>query len=311
MKILVTGAAGCIGSNLCSALLNKGDYVVGIDNYITGRKENIEELIKHHRFSFLNFDITEPFSYCPDNIFDGISRIYHLACPTGVPNLTRLSEEMIQTCSTGTNNVLQLARTHNARVVFTSSSEVYGNPKESPQKIYYTGNVDPTGVRSPYEEGKRFSETLCTMYVRKYGVDARIVRVFNTYGPHMSSRDERVIPTLLIQAGQQKPLTIHGDGSQIRTFCYVDDLVNALTTIMEQGSAGSVYNAGSDKQVTIRELAETIKKLTKTTATITTIPRPSHDHQSRLPDLTELKQLGWKLTVSLTEGLERTIQSMR
>lgn len=310
MRVLVTGAAGCIGSNLCNALLNRGDYVVGIDNYITGQKENIEELAKNSRFRFLKFDITKPFSHCPDDIFDNISLIYHLACPTGVPNLTRLAEEMIQTCSAGTNNVLELARQKKARVVFTSSSEVYGNPKESPQKISYTGNVDPTGVRSPYEEGKRFSETLCTMYVRKYGVDARIVRVFNTYGPRMSMKDERVIPTLLTQAFANEPLTIHGGGNQMRTFCYVDDLVNALITVMEKGEQGHVYNAGSDKQITIRELAETIKKITNTTAPIATIPRPTHDHQSRLPDLTELKKLGWDLTVPLTSGLEKTIQSM-
>lgn len=310
MTILVTGAAGCIGSNLCLTLLNRGDYVVGIDNFITGQKKNIEELRKHPRFSFFEHDIANQWPHILVQSVTNVSQIYHLACPTGVPNLTRLAEEMIDTCSTGTKNVLEYARKTGSRVIFTSSSEVYGDPKESPQKVSYTGNVNPTGLRSPYEEGKRFSESLCAMYGRKYHVDVRIVRVFNTYGPRMSMKDERVIPVLLQQAFSNKPLTIHGDGTQIRTFCYVDDLVNALTTVMEDGVAGSVYNAGSDKQVTIHYLATMIQKITKSTATVVSISRPSHDHQSRLPDLSELKKLGWKLTVPLTAGLEKTIQSM-
>lgn len=318
-NILITGAAGFIGSNLAQTLLDQGHSVVGIDNFITGSKRNISQLNRNRNFIFIEHDIIKPLK--PSAVCGELSAIFHLACPTGVPNLTKLAEEMLLACSVGTTNVLNLARKNNAHVVFTSSSEAYGNPKESPQKESYTGNVDPTGVRSPYEEGKRFSESLCMMYQRKYGTDVRIVRVFNTYGPNMSLKDQRVIPAFMRQVMNDEPLTLHGDGSQIRTFCYVDDLVSALTTVMEKGKAGMVYNAGGDEQMTIRELAELVLQITNPTSSLDKLgtslgagseqriansERPIHDHDSRLPDLTNLKALGWKQKVSLKEGLLKT-----
>ena len=342
---LITGAAGFIGSNLARTLLDQGHRVIGIDNFVTGSRENITHLTKHPNFTFIQQDITKPINLKSE--IRNLKSVYHLACPTGVPNLTKLAEEMLLSCSVGTMNVLNLARKNKAHVVFTSSSEAYGNPKESPQKESYTGNVDPRGIRSPYEEGKRFSESLCMMYQRKYGIDVRIVRVFNTYGPNMSMKDQRVIPAFVRQIMNDEPLTVHGDGSQIRTFCYVDDLVSALTTVMEKGKAGMVYNAGGDEQVSIRELAELVLKIAnskphfvptyvgtssgkqstvnsrKQTSTsknssrlpitdyrllTTSVARPKHDHDSRLPDLTKIKRLGWRQKVSLQKGLLKTLK---
>jgi nucleoside-diphosphate-sugar epimerase len=295
-RILVTGAAGLIGHNLCKKLLNDGYDVIGLDNFITGEKKNIAPLLKNSRFKFIKHDINKNLELRIKNL----EWIFHLACPTGVPNIKKLGEEMALTCSVGTKNVLDLARRHRAKLLFTSSSEVYGDPQIFPQSEDYTGNVDPTDYRSPYEEGKRFSETLISLYVRKYHLDARIVRVFNTYGPGMSDRDSRVISTFLYQARQGKSLTVQGDGRQKRTFCHVDDLINGLILIMEKGKKGQVYNLGSDKETTILELAKMISS-----NSIKFIPRPGHDHKRRLPDLSKVRKLGWKLQINLQEGLSQ------
>src|SRR3990167_7366280 len=246
MRILVTGGAGFIGANLCQRLLEQNHEVIAVDNLITSDGSNLKRLQSFPNFTFFKHDIIKPFPRKLTTNNSQLTTIYHLACPTGVPNLTKLAEEMLLTCSRGTRNVLELVRLHQAQFLVTSSSEVYGNPLVSPQTENYTGNVDPIGIRSPYEEGKRFSESLIQMYVRKYNVNAKIVRVFNTYGNYMSSGDSRVIPRFLNQALNGKSLTVEGKGLQTRTFCYIDDLVDGLITVMEKGKKGEVYNLAND-----------------------------------------------------------------
>ena len=315
--ILITGGAGFIGTNLCKKLLDEGCRVTVVDNLITSSGENLTELSKNPNFKFIKHDITKP-KWKMVNDKWKIDVIYHLACPTGVPNLTKLAEEMLLTCSIGTQNVLQLALKKKAKLVFTSSSEIYGNPEKFPQNENYTGNVNPIGIRSPYEEGKRFSESLISMYVKKYGLDASIARVFNTYGPLMSRDDSRVIPRFLNQASEGVPLTVEGKGKQTRTFCYVDDLVDGLLLLEKRGGKGEVYNIGSDKEISIKNLAKEILKLTKSRPKddqplaekniIKYIPRPSHDHNGRRPTLIKIKKLGWKQKTNLKEGLLKTVQ---
>lgn len=314
-NILVTGAAGLIGSNLCQKLLKSGHLLVACDNFITGRKQNIRQLATYPKFTFIKYDIVKPFTINPlrprseaGHLPLTINQIYHLACPTGVDNLVPLAQEMLLTCSLGTRNILEVARINKAKLLFTSSSEVYGDPQISPQSEDYTGNVNPVGPRSPYEEGKRFAESLITMYARKYKIDAKIVRVFNTYGPGMAPNDSRVIPTFLRQADKGLPLTIKGKGIQRRTFCYVDDLVDGLILIMKKGKKGEVYNLGSDSEIAIIELAQTILNVTKTKSSFKFVKRESHDHQMRLPDIGKVQRLGWRPKISLASGLKKTVQ---
>jgi len=308
MKILVTGGAGFLGANLCKRLLEEGHEVAAVDNFITGSPKNIRDLNKYPKFTFIKHNITQPFLSTNRELLT-MNQIYHLACPTGVNNLVPLAEEMILTCSFGTRNVLELARKTGTKVLFTSSSEVYGDPQVSPQKEDYTGNVDTTGIRSPYEEGKRFAESLILMYVRKYNVDAKIVRVFNTYGPKMSKKDTRVIPQFLRQALANQPITIHGKGLQTRTHCYVDDLVKGLILVLRKGQKGQVYNVGGEEQITVVNLAKIILKLTSSKSQLKFVERPPHDHQSRQPDLTKIKKLGWKQKISLEQGIRKTIEA--
>lgn len=311
MKILITGSTGFIGSNLARSLLKKGHSVIGVDNLITSDSDNIKDLKKYPRFTFIKHDITKPFPKNISRITSHVSQIYHLACPTGVPNLVPLAEEMLFTSSIGTINVLELAKKTRAKLLFTSSSEVYGDPLVSPQTEEYTGNVNPTGVRSPYEEGKRFAESLITMYVRKFKTKAVIVRVFNTYGPLSSSGETRVIPRFLRLALSGKPLTIQGTGNQIRTFCYIEDLVTGLWTIMKKGKVGEVYNLGSDRETTILDAAKLILKLTGSKSRIIFTPRPPHDHQRRQPSLGKIRHLGWEPFTTLSQGLKFTLQSLQ
>ena len=306
--VLVTGGAGFIGTNLCKLLLDQGNNVIAIDNFITSSGDNLKELRKHQNFTFIKHDITQPLPASIRKHEARIREIFHLACPTGVPNVTKLGEEMLLTCSVGTRNVLETARANKAKLLFTSSSEVYGDPEIFPQAEDYTGNVDQIGVRSTYEEGKRFSESLVAMYVRKYNLDAKIVRIFNTYGPHMTLTDTRVIPNFIQQIKSNKPLTVQGKGNQRRTFCYVDDLVAGFLTVMEKGKTGEAHNLGGDQEYTIKELAETVIKLTSTKQKISFIPRPGHDHQARRPDLKKVKKLGWKQKIKLEEGLKKTLE---
>ena len=305
MTALVTGGAGFIGTNLIKRLLDAGYAVIAVDNFITSDGRNVKAIDNHRKYLFVKHDIAKPL---PKKIQSKkIDAIFHLACPTGVPNLIPLAEEMLLTCSYGTRNILELAKKNNASVVFTSSSEVYGDPEVFPQKEEYSGNADPVGIRSPYEEGKRFSESIVAMYVRKFGVNAKIVRVFNTYGPYMSINDSRVIPNFIHKAIGGKPIPVQGDGKQKRTFCYVDDLVSGILLVEKKGTKGKVYNLGSDKELSIAALAKKILTITGSKSKITNTARPAHDHKRRMPDLGKVKKLGWKQTVDLDEGLKRTL----
>jgi len=307
-KILITGGAGFIGLNLTEKLLELGHEVYSVDNFVTSEREKVSEFLNHEKYHFEEQDITCGLGKFATIPFD---EIYHLACPTGVDNLLRLGEEMIMTSSLGTKNVLEVAHEHGSTVVYTSSSEVYGEPEKSPQRESYTGNVSPVGMRSPYEEGKRIGETLVMLYVRKYKVHGIIARVFNTYGPRMGMRDSRVIPKFISSIKKNDALPIHGDGSQVRTFCYVDDLVDGLVILANRGVKGGVYNLGSQEQIKIRELAYTVRKIYGNGLKFKKVKRPIHDHSSRLPDTRKIEKLGWREKVSLSEGLRRVLWNLQ
>jgi len=310
MTILITGVAGHIGSNIANRLLGEGNEVVGVDNFITGSKENLKILLSNPKFVFIKASIEE--QWLKDELAAyHFEEIYHLACPTGVPNLERLSEEMLSATSIGTRNILKIAQEHKSRFLLASSSEVYGEPNIFPQTEEYTGNVQPTGMRSPYEEGKRFSESLVAAFVRKHKLDAKIARIFNTYGPNMSWADQRVVPRFLDQALSGKALTVHGGGLQRRTLLYIDDLVSGLVLILRDGDSGEIYNIGSDKECSILEVANLILKLTNSKSRILFTQRPPHDHQARMPSLEKINKLGWQPKTSLELGLQKTLESLK
>lgn len=304
--VLITGGAGFVGSNLCRTLLGRGDMVYAVDNLVTGRRENIAPVLSDKNFRFFELDINNPHFFQVFKKYP-VQYIYHLACPTGVPNIDRLCEEMILTSSVGTRHVLELARLHHSKMLFTSSCEVYGQPQVFPQRESYSGNVDSVGPRSPYEEGKRFSEALIAMYVRKYGVMARIIRIFNTYGPGMSLSDHRVVPSFLRAVLAGEPLRVYGDGRQTRTHLYIDDLIKGILLAITVGKEGEIYNVGGVKQVTVKELAELLIRLTGHSAGISFQPHFIEDHQHRLPSVEKVEQLGWKQTVALEDGLQRML----
>ena len=308
MIILVTGGAGFVGSNLCEKLLAEGHQVIAVDNFITSSPRNLTKLKKNPHFKFYKLDVTQKkFARTITKNYPHLDQIYHLACPTGVPNCLTLAEEMIDACSDGTKNTLRLALGYHAPVVVTSTAEVYGDPQVFPQTEDYRGNVSTTDERSAYEEGKRFTEALVAMFVRKYNLNARIARLFNAYGPQMSLEDARVHPQMVQQALAGKPVTVYGDGQQTRTFCFVDDTINGLLIIMEKGIAGSVYNVGSDQPTTILELAELIIKLTNSSSLPQLVPHFIADHRGRLPSVEKLKALGWQRKIDLISGTQKMI----
>jgi len=312
MNILVTGAAGFIGSNLSSRLLKDGHKVWAVDNFTTGRRENVDQLKENKNFHFFECGIeTDEFLKFVKDTGVKFDQIFELACPTGVPNIEILGDEMLDACSAGTKNSLIVAKDHNAAFLFTSSSEIYGDPERPTQAETYTGNVDPIGWRASYEEGKRFSEATIKHYVRKYGVNAKMVRLFNVYGPKMALADYRVIPMFVTQALAGKNLTVHGKGDQSRTMCFVDDLINGLQIVMEKGVAGDVYNLGSDKSITMLEFAQKIIEITGSTSKISYVPRAEHDHNSRMPVLDKVRSLGWDYKVDLDTGLKITVEDFK
>ena len=279
-----------------------------MDNFITGRRENVRPLLASANFHFSRLDITSR-HFLAAFLKVPLGEIYHLACPTGVPNIARLGEEMMLASSVGTRHVLELARMHRARFLFSSSSEVYGQAEVSPQHERYCGNVDPLGPRSPYEEGKRFAESLVALYVRTYGVDADIVRLFNAYGPGMSPEDTRVLPRFLQSIRNGRPLTVYGDGRQTRTFCYIDDFIRGLRLVMERGERGEVYNIGGSRPLAIKELARLVIRITGYRQGISLRPHFVEDHSGRKPSLVKIRKLGWRPAVPLREGLRRMIAS--
>ncbi len=309
-RIVITGGAGFIGSHLCAFLVNQGHTVICFDNLITGQKSNIDTLLKQQNFSFIKGD-TRNISSDDHPFGNHIDQIYDLASPASVTYVVDHPITAATVNAFGAKNLLDIAHKHHARFFFASSSEVYGDPKEHPQKETYWGNVNPIGVRSGYDEGKRFGETLTMAYHREYGLDARVARIFNTYGPHSHPEDSRVVPRFVMQALAGKPLTVHGDGSQTRSFCYVSDLVDGLVRLMESKEVEPV-NLGNSDEYTIIDLAKKIIEMTKSQSKISFVPRPQDDPSVRQPDITLAQEkLKWKPMMPLEEGLRRTIEYFR
>ena len=277
-RILVTGGAGFLGSHLCQALLEKGNDVICLDNFFSGHKNNINHLSDFPYFEIIRHDIIQP-------LFVEVDRIYHLACPASPIHYQYNAIKTIKTNVLGTINMLGLAKRTKARILLASTSEVYGNPKINPQPEDYWGNVNPIGIRSCYDEGKRVAETLMMDYFRQNHVDIRIARIFNTYGPRMAVNDGRVVSNFIVQALKEEPLTIHGDGSQIRSFCYVTDLIEAVQLMMEKEDFIGPVNLGNPDEITILELAKKIIKLTGSKSKIVFTSLPSDDPIQRCPDI--------------------------
>ena len=301
MSILITGGAGFIGYHLCKKKLEEGKTVICVDNLHSGQSDNINLLMTYTNFSFYNINIIFPF-----NIQEDIAEIYHLACPASPKYYQEDDLYTLDTCYKGTENVLNLALKKNSKVLFTSTSEIYGEPLEHPQNEEYRGNVNTFGPRSCYDEGKRVAESLMYAY-KKLGVDIRIVRIFNTYGPNMRINDGRVVTNFISQALSNQPLTIYGDGSQTRSFCYVDNMVDGLIKLMDS-DYGEPLNLGNPEETTIKELAEMIKELTNSESEIIYKEIPIDDPTRRKPDITKATTiLNWYPTTDLTQGLIHTI----
>lgn len=300
--ILVTGCAGFIGSNLSLKLLEKRNKVIGIDNLITGSWENIKDLKKSANFSFIKQDITAPLK-----IKRQIDEIYNLACPASPVDYQKYPIETLMTGSIGVKNVLDLALKKKAKFLHTSTSEIYGEPQEHPQKEIYWGHVNPIGPRSCYDESKRFAESLIENYRKKFDLNTKIVRIFNTYGPKMRADDGRVISNFITQSLKGKNLTVYGQGSQTRSFCFVDDLVEGLIKMMAGGEHGPI-NLGNPDEYTVLRLAKKIIKLTKSKSKVVFLPLPKDDPTRRKPDITlAKKKLAWQPKISLQKGLLETI----
>jgi UDP-glucuronate decarboxylase len=304
VRILITGGAGFLGSHLCDRLIGQGHDVICLDNYFTGSKKNVEHLLGNPRFELIRHDITQP-------ILLEVDRIYNLACPASPVHYQYNSLKTIKTSLLGSVNMLGLAKRVKARILQASTSEVYGDPTVHPQTEEYWGNVNPIGIRSCYDEGKRVAETLFMDYHRQNRVDIRIVRIFNTYGPRMNTNDGRVVSNFIVQALQNKDITVYGDGSQTRSFCFASDLIEAILRTMEQPEIGPI-NIGNPGEFTILELAEKIIKLTGSKSKIVREPLPSDDPKQRKPDISKAKKfLNWEPKVNLEEGLMQTIEYFR
>lgn len=304
MKILVTGGAGFIGSHLIDRLMEQGHEVICLDNFFTGTKRNIQHWMGHPNFELIRHDITDPIKLEAD-------QIYHLACPASPVHYQYNPIKTLKTNVIGTMNMLGLAKRIKARFFLASTSEVYGDPDVHPQTEEYRGNVNPIGIRSCYDEGKRVAETLTFDYHRENKVDVRVVRIFNTYGPRMLENDGRVVSNLIVQALRKKPLTIYGDGSQTRSFCYVSDLVEGFIRLMNSEHIGPM-NLGNPGEYTILELAQKIQTMINPDVDLIYQPLPQDDPRQRQPDITRAKTwLGWEPTIPLDEGLKLTIDDFR
>ncbi len=308
MTVLVTGAAGFLGRHLTASLLDDGHEVAGVDNFITSDSADLRPLLRRPGFSFEELDITgAAFRTFASGL--KLEAIYNLACPTGVPNLGPMALEMLRTCYEGSYAVLELAREQGCPALVTSTAEVYGNPEVVPQPESYTGNVDTLGPRKGYEEGKRVAETLFGIYAERYGVAAKVARVFNTYGPGMCLTDTRVVPSFVRKALLGEPLVVHGDGGQTRCHVYASDQVAGLRLVLQQGMPARAYNIGTQTPFTVGDLAELVLELTGSRSEIQRVERPAHDHDRRLPDTTRVRtELGWEPRMSLKDGLRATIE---
>jgi UDP-glucuronate decarboxylase len=303
--ILVTGGAGFIGSHLCEFLLKQGHYVICLDNFFTGSKENIKHLLDFDNFEVIRHDIIDPIKL-------EVEEIYNLACPASPVHYQYNAIKTLKTSILGTMNMLGLAKRVKARILQASTSEVYGDPQIHPQPESYRGNVNPIGPRACYDEGKRAAETLCFDYHRQHNVDIRVVRIFNTYGPNMQINDGRVVSNFIVQALKNEDITVYGDGKQTRSFCYVSDLVRGMVDFMNQDQSLGPINLGNDGEFTILELAEKIIKLTNSKSKIVFKPLPEDDPLQRKPDLTlARKVIQYEPTIPLEEGLIKTIEYFR
>lgn len=304
-KILVTGGAGFLGSNLCKKLLNEGNKVVAIDNLYTGRLENLQPLMNNPLFQFIEHDIIAPIE-----IESPIDEIYNAACPASPPHYQKSPTFTTKTCVLGMLNMLELATKFQAKLLQFSTSEVYGDPQVHPQPESYRGSVNPIGIRSCYDEGKRCAEALCFDYNREFGTQIKVIRIFNTYGPNMDPGDGRVVSNLIIQALKNEDITIYGDGTQTRSFCYVDDLVEGIVRMMNsRDNFMGPVNLGNPCEFTILELAEKIIKLTESRSKLQFSPLPSDDPMQRKPVIeTAIKELDWKPEIPLDKGLVPTIR---
>ena len=301
MRILITGGAGFIGSHLCERLLQNGDDVICLDNFFTGRRSNILHLLDSRNFEVVRHDVIEP-------ILLEVDQIYNLACPASPIHYQYNPVKTVKTSVMGSINMLGLAKRVHARILQASTSEVYGDPEVHPQPEQYWGNVNPIGPRSCYDEGKRLAETLMMDYHRQNKVDTRIARIFNTYGPRMCEDDGRVVSNFIVQALRGKPLTLYGAGDQTRSFCYVDDLVEALIRLMNTNDVHDPVNLGNPVEFTIKELAEKVTAICGVSSEFNYLPLPEDDPKQRKPDITRAQTiLGWNPTIQLKEGLEKTV----
>ena len=299
--ILVTGGAGFLGSHLCDRLIARGDEVICVDNFFTGRKENVAHLLSHPRFEVVRHDIVHPLHL-------EVDQIYNMACPASPEHYQFNAIKTIKTSTVGMVNMLGLAKRCGARLLQASTSEVYGDPQVHPQTEDYWGHVNPIGLRSCYDEGKRVAETLCMEYHRAHKLDVRLIRIFNTYGPRMDPKDGRVVSNFITQALRGEPITVYGTGEQTRSFCYVDDLINGIMRMMDQNEQIGPVNLGNPGEFTMIELAEQVLKLTGSRSKIVHMPLPQDDPKQRQPDISLARAtLGWQPKVPLAEGLVHTI----
>jgi UDP-glucuronate decarboxylase len=305
-RVLVTGGSGFIGSHLCDQLIAEGNDVLCVDNFYSSTRENVAHLLDHPRFELLRHDITFP-------LYVEVDEIYHLACPASPVHYQRDPVQTTKTAVHGSINVLGLAKRTGAKVLLTSTSEVYGDPLVHPQSEDYWGNVNPIGPRACYDEGKRAAETLFFDYWRQHNLEIKVVRLFNTYGPRMHPQDGRVVSNFIMSALTGSPITLYGDGSQTRSFCYVDDLVDGLVAMMNTDALTTgPINLGNPGEFTVKELAEMIVEKIPTTSPMEVRPLPQDDPVRRQPDITRAKQqLGWEPTITLDQGLDRTIAYFR
>jgi nucleoside-diphosphate-sugar epimerase len=305
-SVLVTGGAGFIGSYLCDYLIERNYKVICLDNLLTSSKKNIEHLLNNPNFEFVEADVSQPFTFH----ISPFNYIFHLASPASPIDYQNYPEETLSANSVGTINMLKLAKETGAKVLIASTSEIYGDPLEHPQKETYFGNVNSFGPRSCYDESKRFAEAATYVYLHKHNVDARIIRIFNTYGPRMKRDDGRVISNFINQALENTPITIYGDGTQSRSFCYVTDLIEGIAKAMfTEGTKGEVFNLGNPEEYSMLDLASKIKEMTNSTSEIVFEKLPEDDPKQRRPDITKAERvLNWKPQMSVDDGLQKTIE---
>jgi nucleoside-diphosphate-sugar epimerase len=306
MRVVVTGGAGFLGSHLCDAIMARGDSAVCVDNLATGRPDNVAHLMGQPGFTFVEADVSSAL-----DVPGPVDAVAHLASPASPPDYLRLPLETLAVGSHGTENALRLAHRHGARFVLASTSEVYGDPAVHPQTEDYWGNVNPVGPRSVYDEAKRFAEALTRAYRETHGVNAGIIRIFNTYGPRMSARDGRIVTNFITQALNGDPLTIYGDGSQTRSFCYVDDLIRGIVSMIDCAESGPV-NLGNPEEFTVAEFAQLVLRVTGSGSPVEYLPLPVDDPTRRCPVITRASQvLGWQPQIRVEDGVRRTVEWFR